>query len=526
MRRLLIASFTLIAALTQAQTLRWASQGDMQTTDPHAANEIQTNALNGQVYEYLVRRRPDQSLGPNLALEWSQVTPLLWRVKLRPGVKFHDGSPFTADDVVFSMQRLRDPSSPFRVYANAVGMPKAVDPLTVVFALDKPNPVFAEHLTSLFIISRAWAEAHRVTRPLDLKAKEESYASLNANGTGPFLLVSRQPGVKTVFRRNPNYWGKGLPEQGNVQEIVFMPIANDATRTAALITGEVDFVLDPPPRDLERLRATPGLKVVDGAENRLVFIGMDQARDKLLYGQVPGDKNPFKDLRVRRALYQAVDIEALKAKIMAGASLPTGGLTPSPKGAYNDPALETRLPYDLAAARRLMAEAGYADGFEVTLDCPNNRYINDERLCVALAGMWAQLKVRVRVNALPRALFFPKIEKYDTSLYLHGWGGATTDAEVMLTPVLRNRGEQGVGVSNCGGWVNDKGDALAAASSVETDPAKREPLVKAALQAYREQINVIPLHRQVIPWAMRAELTVVHSPANSFSADWAKVARK
>jgi peptide/nickel transport system substrate-binding protein len=523
MRHLFAALLALAAGLVQAQTLRWAAQGDINTVDPHSQNELLTTSVNNQVYEFLVRRQRDQGIGPSLATEWVAISPLQWRVKLRPGVKFHDGSPFSAEDVVFSMQRLRDANSPFRVYANAVGIPKAVDPLTVVFTLDKPNPIFAEHLLNLLIMSKRWCEQHKVTRPLNFKEGEDSYANLNANGTGPFMLVSRQPGVKTVFRRNPNWWGKF---EGNVQEFIFMPIANDATRTAALISGEVDFVLDPPPRDVERLRNTAGLKVIDGPENRLVFLAMDQSRDKLLYGSVPGDRNPFKDLRVRRALYQAIDIATIKTKLMSGFALPTGGLTPSLVGAYGDPQLETRLPFDLAAARKLMAEAGYADGFEVTLDCPNNRYINDEKICVAVASMWAQLKIKVRVNALPRAMFFPKIEKLDTSLYLAGWGGGTVDAEVMLTPVLRNRGEQGVGVGNYGGWVNDKGDALAAASSIETDPSKREALIKAALQAYREQINLIPLHRQIIPWAMKNTVTAVHSPANWLSVDWMQLAPK
>jgi len=522
MRRLAVLALALFAGLTQAQTLRWTSQGDMQTTDPHSQNEVLTNSLNNQVYEALTRRGKDMSMIPALATEWTQVTPLIWRFKLRPGVKFHDGTPFTADDVVFSMQRLRDANAPQRVYANAVGIPKAVDPLTVVFALDKPNPIVPELMGNLYIMSRRWCEEHRVTRPLDFKKQEESYASQNANGTGPFILVSRQPGVKTVFKRNPNWWNKF---EGNLQEFVYMPIANDATRTAALISGEVDLVLDPPPRDVARLRSQPGLKVLDGQENRIVYVGMDQTRDKLLYGQAPGDKNPLKDLRVRKALYQAIDIEAIKTKLMNGYSLPTGGLTPSPRGGYNDPKLETRLPYDVAAARKLMADAGYADGFEITMDCPNNRYINDERICVALASMWAQLKVKVKVNAMPRALFFPKAEKFDTSLYLAGWGGGSTDAEVMLTPVLRNRGEQGVGVANYGGSINNEADALAAQSTTETDPAKREPLVKAALQSFREQVNLIPLHRQVIPWAMRSNVNIPHSPNNLASMDWVTLSK-
>jgi len=306
---------------------------------------------------------------------------------------------------------------------------------------------------------------------------------------------------------------------------VFTPIANDATRLAALVSGEIDFVLDPAPRDVARLRNTAGVKIIDGPENRIVFIGMDQFRDKLLYGSVPGDKNPFKDPRVRRALYQAVDIETLRTKLMNGLSVPTGGLTPSPIGAYLDAEIEKRLPYDLNAARKLMADAGFADGFEVTLDCPNNRYINDEEICIALAGMWAQLKVKVRVNGMPRANYFPKIEKQDTSMYMLGWGGAITDAETTFTPVLRNRGEKGVGYWNFGGVKNDKFDALAAASSIEGDAKKREEIVKAALREYKEGVHVIPLHRQVIPWAARSNVSAVHRPDNWLELQWVTVGK-
>jgi peptide/nickel transport system substrate-binding protein len=516
-RGLIAVLLVLLLGAAQGQTLRWASQGDIQTLDPHSQNETFTNSLNGQVYEFLVRRMPDQSLAPSLATEWAQVAPLVWRIKLRPGVKFHDGTPFGAEDVVFSMQRLRDPNSPFRVYASAVGIPKAIDALTVEFRMDKLDPIFIEHIAALHIMSKRWCETHKVTRPLNFKEKEDNYANLHAMGTGPYMLVSREPGVKTVYKRNPNYWGKF---EGNVQDFVYTPISNDATRLAALVTGEIDFVLDPAPRDLRRLRATPGIKVQQGPENRIIFVGMDQGRDKLLYGNVPGDKNPFKDIRVRRALYQAVDIETIKAKLMDGLSAPTGGLPPGPQGSYNDPALESRLPFDVAAARKLMAEAGYADGFEVTMDCPNNRYINDEEICIALASMWAQLKVKVKVNAQPRALAFPKMEKLDTSLYLYGWGGGSTDAEIIFTPILRNRGANGIGNNNFGQWTNDKADRLAADSAQEADPAQREKLVKAALQAYREAINVIPLHRQVIPWAMRQSVTAVHSPSNWLEVAW------
>ena len=528
MRRLVLRLLTLAVSLSavlatpaQAQTFRWASQGDPQTMDPHSQNESMTNMMNGQVYETLIKRDRQLNFVPALANEWSQTGPLTWRFKLRPGVKFHDGTPFSADDVVFSVNRGKELTSQINVYANAVGKPVAVDPLTVEFRMDRVNPVFLQHLGSLWIMSKSWAEKHKVLKPLDFKNKEESHASFNTNGTGPYILVSRQPGIKTTYKRNPNWWGKF---DGNVQEIVYTPISNDATRLAALVSGEIDFVLDPAPRDVPRLRNTSGVKVIDGPENRVVFIGMDQHRDELLYGSVKG-RNPFKDVRVRRALQHAVDTETMKTKLMNGQSVPTGGMTPSPQAYFNDPEIEKRAPFDLPLARRLMAEAGFADGFEVTLDCPNNRYVNDEEICIALAGMWAQLKVKVKVNAMPRATYFPKLEKHDTSLYMLGWGGAVTDAETTLTPVMRNLADKGVGLYNYGRSRNDRFDALAAQSSVEPDTKKREDLIKAALKEWKEQVHTLPLHRQVIPWAARSNVSVVHRADNWLEVPWVTVAR-
>ncbi len=509
-------------AAAQAQTLRWASQGDAATMDPHSLNESLSNSVNGQVYEGLVGRDKQLNYAPVLATEWQQTSPTVWRMKLRPNVKFHDGSPFTADDVLFSVQRAREGTSDIKVYANAVGEPRKIDALTVEFVLPSFNPVFLEHVGSLQIMSRAWAEKNKATKPVDFKSKEEGFASFNSNGTGPYMLVSRQPDAKTVFKRYPNWWGK---LDGNVQEVVFTPIKSDATRTAALISGEIDFVLDPAPQDVARLRNTAGVKVIDGPENRIVFIGMDQSRDELLYSSVKG-KNPFKDIRVRRALYEAIDIETIKTKLMRGQAYPTGGITPSPLAAYNDPEIEKRLPYDLESAKKLMAEAGYPQGFEVTLDCPNNRYVNDEEICVTLAAMWARLNLKVSVNGMPRATYFPKVQKFDTSMYMLGWGGASTDAESTLTPVLRGPGEGGIGSWNFGRTRNAKLDELAAASSKEADPKKREQLIRAALKEHNAQIQNLPLHRQVIPWAARANVDVVHRADNVFEWRWVTVNSK
>ncbi|MCV2350311.1 ABC transporter substrate-binding protein [Paucibacter sp. Y2R2-4] len=510
------------ASEAHAQTLRWASAGDPLTLDPYAQNETLTNTINGQVYEFLVTRDKQLKLVPQLATEWKQTGPQKWLLKLRPGVKFHDGRPFTADDVVFSIQRARQPSSQIAMYANAVGEPRKLDDLSVEFVLPQVNPIFLQHLSTIYIMSRGWAEANKATKTQDFANKEESYAAFHTNGTGPFILVSRAPDSKTVFKRNPKYWGT---IEGNLQEVIYTPIKSEATRTAALVSGEVDFVLDPAPRDIGRLSQTAGLKIITGPENRIVFIGLDQGRDELLYGNVKG-KNPFKDQRVRRALYQAVDIESIKTRLMDGQSAPTGALVPSPLGSFNDPALEARLPFDLAAAKKLLADAGYGTGFEFTLDCPNNRYVNDERICQVLASQWAKLGLKVKVNAQPKALFFNKVEKLDTSAYLFGWGGAITDPESIFTSHFRNRGEKGIGEYNRGNFKDEELDALVAASSREPDEAKRQQLIKQALKRMADQVHYIPLHRQFIPWAAASHVSVVHRPDNWLEWRWITVAPK
>ena len=509
----------LFASGVIANPLRWAGAGDPQTMDPHSQNEGLTNSVNAQVYEFLLIRDKKLKLGPGLATEWKQIDDLTWQFKLRQGVKFHDGTPFTADDVVFSMERAKAPTSQIRVYANQAGTARKIDANTVEFKLPQVNPIFLDHVNSVMIMSKSWSEKNNSTTPLDYKNKEEKFTSLNANGTGPYRLVSRQPDVKTIWKKNDAWWGK---HEGNLSSVTYSSIKNDSTRLAALISGELDFVLDPSPQDLERLEKTPGVKVINGVENRVVFIGMDQARDELLYSNVKG-KNPFKDKRVRQAMYQSIDIDAIKTKLMRGQAFPTGGITPSPLGAYNDPAIEKRRPFDVAAANKLLAEAGYPQGFEVTLHCPNNRYINDEKICQALAAMWAKINIKVRLDAQPRAVYFPRLDKLDTSLYMLGWGGAITDAETTLSPVLRSRAASGIGDYNYGNYKNAKLDEAATASSKEPDAKKREALIKQALLAHNDEINHLPLHRQVIPWAARSNVNVVHRADNVLTYDWITV---
>ena len=354
--RALAAVLALPALDADAKTLRWAGRGDMQTTDPHSQNENLTNNINQLVYEFLIVRDKKLGLQPALAESWTQVNPTTWRFKLRPGVKFHDGTPFTADDVVFSFERARADTSQLRAYANASGIPKKIDDLTVEFTTNGPNPIELEHIATINIMSKAWCEKNRATKPQNYTQKEDMITAHQANGTGPYMLKAREPDVKTVLAKNPNWWGiKAGRFEGNADEVIYTPIVSDATRVAALLSGEVDLVNDPPPQDVPRLAQTPGIKVLEGTENRIVFIGMDQARDELLYSNVKG-KNPFKDKRVRQALYHAIDIEAIQKNTMRGLSQPSGALLPSPL--TTTPEIEKRLPYDRERAKKLLAEAG------------------------------------------------------------------------------------------------------------------------------------------------------------------------
>ena len=503
-----------LAMPAHGKTLRWASQGDPQTADPHSQNEGFTNLFSQSVHDSLVMRDNTLQLVPGLAVSWQQVNATTWRFNLRRGVKFHDGSPFTADDVVFSFERAQHPNSQLRQYAAPVGRPRRIDDYTVEFVQDKPNPITLEHATTIYIMSRAWAVKNKVERPLDFKSKEETFASRNANGTGAWTLVSREPGVKTVLRRNAGWWGAGEGRApGNVTEVVYTQVSADATRTAALLSGQIDFVLDPPPQDLARLEANRETKVVRGPENRIVFLGFDQSRDELLYSNVKG-RNPFKDARVRRAVYQAIDIEALRTRTMRGSALPTGGMTPSTLP--SSPEIEQRLPHDPAKAKQLLADAGYPSGFEVTLDCPNNRYVNDEEICIAVAAMLTRVGIVTKVTAMPRATYFPKLEKHDTSFFMLGWGGAITDAQTTLSPVLRSPDEKtGNGGFNYGRYLNPRLDALIDAAAVEMNPDKRRQLVWDALKEHNAQVHHVPLHRQMIPWAMRSNVTVVHRADNA-----------
>lgn len=509
------ASVALLPAVGAAKTFKWASQGDIMTMDPHSQNEGLNIAANLYVYEPLIRYDEKFQLIPNLAVSWEQINPETVRFKLRPNVKFHDGTPFTAEDVKFSFERAAAPSSQYKSYVNGVKEVKVIDPLTVDVITNGPNPVLLRQLPVLGMMSKAWSEKHGVTAPQNFKDKEETYAARNANGTGPYKLKSREVDVKTVYVENSDWWNKAN-KKGNVTEIIYTPIKQNATRTAALLSGELDFVLDPPAQDLDRLRQQA--KVLDGNENRTIFLGMDQDRPELLYSNVKG-KNPLKDQRVRQAMYQAIDIEAIKKAVMRGKSIPTGVMISSQVNGYSSD-LAKRLPYDPNKSKALLKEAGYPDGFEITLDCPNNRYINDESICQAIASMWTKVGIKTKLTAMPRATYFQKIQKRDTSVYMLGWGVPTFDALYSLQALVRSKGKGADGSWNHGGYSNPKVDALIDQVKVETDQKKRTEMIQEALRLHAADVGHIPLHDQIIPWAMKKNVNVLHRADNRPVVDW------
>ena len=503
-----------LGTAVQAKTFKWSSASDIPTMDIHSQNNALGNGVHASMYDSLVYYnsktfKPDAQL----ATEWKQVSPTQVRFSLRKGVKFSDGSPFSADDVVFSLTRAMAKTSNYAVYAQGIDKVVKVDDNTVDVMLKAPTPTLINQLTELRIMSKAWAEKNKSVEPKDIKTQDETFAHRNAMGTGPYMLKEWQPDQRMVLVANPHYWGKN---SGNVTEIVYTPIKAQATRLAALLSGETDFVLDPSPQDLGRLRSNAEMKVMDGVENRTLFLGMDQFRDELVGSSVKG-KNPLKDLRVRKALYQAIDISAIQRVTLRGLGESTGTLVSPQVNGWTKKA-DARWPYDAKAAQKLLADAGYPQGFEVDFACPNNRYINDEAVCQAITAMWARVGVKAKLRTLPLVTYFPMIQRYEASIYMLGWGVPTFDALYSLQSLVRSVGAGGDGNYNVGRYSNPQMDALIERVKVETDLKNRNELIEKALILSHEDVSHLPLYNQVIPWAMKKNIDVVHRADNRL--DW------
>ena len=390
---------------------------------------------------------------------------------------------------------------------------KKIDALTVDLLMKEPNPVLLNHLFNFRIMSKEWASNNKSETPQNYKDREDTFASRNSNGTGPFKVMSRQPDIKTVLVANENWWNKNSPEKGNLTQVDLLPVKSNATRAAALLSGEVDFVIDPPPQDIARLKQNPDVKVLEGREARVQYLAFDLSRDQLLYSDVKG-KNPLKDVRVRQAISHAIDINAIREKVMRNLSVPIGTMVTADVHGYSKDA-DKRLAFDREKAKALLTEAGYPNGFSITLDCSNLQPPAD--ICQAIPPMLSQVGIRVTPNIIPLANFFPKIGKFDTSMYLLSWGTPTFDTFYTLQGVLHSSGGEssGNGDSNYGRYSNPKLDQLIEQIAVEGDLKKRDGLIRQALLINTVELPLIPLHQPLVPWAMRKNVDAVFAPNNT-----------
>jgi peptide/nickel transport system substrate-binding protein len=504
----LALAMAMASASVSAETLRWARVADALTLDPHSQNEGPTSTLLHHVYETLVGRATDGSLQPRLATSWEihADDPTIWVIKLREGVKFHDGSDFTAEDVVFSLERVRAESSGFRALHSAVTGATAIDDLTVHIQMSGPSPLYVQNLTNFFIMDSGWAEANNVQLPQNFAAGEENFAVRNTNGTGPYTLIERDPEVRTVLRAFDGHWAETPP----VTEIIYTPIKEAATRVAALLSGEVDFVQDVPVQDIERLEQTAGVSVTTGPENRNIFFSYDMTSEKLASANV--DDNPFAKAEVREAMALALDRDAIRQVVMRGQSLPSAAPLPPFVNGWTE-AMDAYSAPDYERAAQLIKDAGYPNGFSVDLNCPNDRYLNDEAICQALVGMLGRIGMTVNLVSQTRSLHFPLIENWQTDFYLLGWGVPTFDSAYVFNFLVHTR-KDGFGSFNGTRYTNEELDAKIESLATMTDLEARDALIAEIWAEVLEDRIFLNVHNQVLAYASRDGVNIEVHPEN------------
>lgn len=510
-------------AYANAETLRWARAGDALTLDPHAQNEGPTSGLAHQIMEPLVMRDMAGKIVPALATEWapSKDDPNVWKFKLREGVKFHDGSEFDSEDVVFSFNRAMTKDSDYKELLASVKEVRADGKHGFDIVTNGPNPIMPSNLTNLFVMDKQWSEKNNAVKVQDYEGGEDTFAAKNANGTGPYQLVSREPDAKTVLKINDAYWGKGeFPME--VTEIIYTPIQNQATRVAALLSGEVDFIQDVPVQDLKRVNDADGLQVKTAPQNRVIFFGMNQGDADLKADDVEG-KNPFADKNVRQAMIMAINRDAIKKVVMRDQSIPAGVISPPFVNGWTKE-LDAVPAMDLDKAKGMMKEAGYENGFSIRLDCPNDRYINDEAICQAAVGMLAQIGVKVQLDAKPKAQHFPLINKLETDFYMLGWGVPTYDSEYIFNFLAHTKGEK-YGSWNGTRYSNTDLDKQIEALASETDLEKRNGMIAGIWKIVQDDALYIPIHHQVLNWGMSSKVETVVAPDDAAKFKYFKMTK-
>ena len=485
----LMISFTISSAT--AETVRWARAGDGITMDPHAQNEGPTHALNHQIYDSLLQRDMSGAIIASLATDWSALpdNPKIWRFNLRKGVKFHNGASFDSEDVVFSLNRAMADGSEMKELLSSIKEVRAVDSHVVDIETNGANPLLINNLTNMFMMDKGWSEANDVMTPHDVAKGETNFATMNTNGTGAFMLVSRSVDEKTVLKANPDYWGKNMyPNQ--VTEIIYTPIQSSATRVAALLSGEVDIIQDVPVQDLGRVSSTDGLKLATAAQNRVIFLGLNTV------------EGPTAELKVRQAMNIAINRESIKKVVMRGQSDPTGVIMPPFVNGWTEK-LNEYPAFDLDKAKALMSEAGYSNGFDIVLNCPNDRYINDEAICQAAVGMMAQIGINVTLDAKPKAQHFPIAKGGEADFYMLGWGVPTFDSHYIFNYLVHTQTDDR-GSWNPTGYSNAEVDAMIVSLESETDLSKRNDTISKIWANVQDAQMYLPIHNQVLNWGMRS----------------------
>jgi peptide/nickel transport system substrate-binding protein len=443
-------------------------------------------------------------------------SPTTWRFKLRPGVKFHDGAAFSADDAVFSIERALDKASQRKNQMLGVTAAKKIDALTIEVQTSAPDAVLPEKLWLVAMMSKPWCEKNNVARPQDYNAKQETFAVRNANGTGPFVLARYEADVRALLKANPSWWGRGTAAGGgNLDEVAYQVIQSDATRLAALASGQVDFVIDPPFQDLLRLKADKTLKVSEVDDIGTQYFALNQHSVELPGSDVKG-RNPFKDLRVRRAVQLAIDTDLIVRQVLRGEGKVTGSfVSPLVDGYVAE--FEQRPKADATAARALLKEAGYENGFSLQMDCVNVAW--RASVCQAAAAMLERVGIRANLVTSPSSVFFPKLSQGTGSLVEFGWS-ASPDPWGMLQSTVRSNDGLAAGAFNAGRYSNPKLDALIDGLRVEPSLARRRQMVGEALRLMDADLPMIPLYRRQHNWVMRPNVDVVHWPNDVLELRW------
>lgn len=518
MIRATLLATTLLAAPAHADNFRWAETTDPQTMDPHAVNSAPVLGFLNNVYEGLVRRGRDMDIEPALATSWEPIgAGEGWRFTLRQGVTFHDGATFNADDVVFSYQRASDEASDTRSWFAPVSDVIKVDAFTVDIMTTAPNPIFPDSIANWMIMDSGWAAANDTALP---DKENGNYATLKTNGTGPFRVTVRDPGVMTVLEPFAGWWDE---PQHNITNAQLIPIQNPATAVAALLSGDVDLINPVPIQDTERLNQSDTVQVFQGIEARVIMLGFPHEADALKYSNGTTDGNPFADVRVRQAVAHAINVPAILQTIMRGNAEPASQLVSDAMRGYA-PELSARPTYDVATAKALLADAGYANGFSFGFKCPNDRYLNDEAVCQAITGMLAQIGITAQLDAMPVQNYWPELRADNYDMFLLGWSPGTFDAEhpvrfLAATPDT----EKKLGSWNFGGYSNARVDELLPMIQSEIDDSKRQAMLDETARILQEEVAYVPLYVQPLVWGAKANIDLTQRPDNFMILNWVTV---